>query len=290
MKKSSHSFTILTSAFLLGLFSHLVVAAEDPFAKVQIKTIEVTDNVYMLVGAGGNIGVSKGPDGLLMIDDQFGPLASKIAAALEALGDSTPTYVLNTHYHGDHTGSNAHFGTNSIIMAQHNVRLRLISEGKMPDAGLPTITYDSRAHLFFNNEDIEMIHAPSGHTDGDSMVYFRNSNVIHMGDNMFNGRFPYIDLDAGGSVKGMISAVEMILTLINDDTKIIPGHGSLATKADLEAYLEMLKETSRSVAKALKKGQSEDEIINKGLGEKWQSWGAGFITEERWIQTLVKSL
>ena len=268
-------------------------STNDRFADVKITTQQVSDKIYALFGAGGNIGVSKGKDGLLMIDDQFGPLAPKIKAALKELGDDSPTYLLNTHYHGDHTGGNDAFAPESLILAHENVRVRLLAgdqSKRFGDPALPVITYEKIAHIYFNGEEIQLIHLPKGHTDGDSIVYFTGSNVIHMGDHFFKDRFPYVDLDAGGTVNGLTANIETVLTMVNDDTRLIPGHGSLATKKDLQNYLEMLKATSSLVNNAIESGDSLDEIKARGLGSQWQNWGIGFINEERWLQTLYGSL
>ena len=189
----------------LTILSTWAQAAEDRWAKIQIKIIPVTDNIFMLEGAGGNIGVSNGDDGMLMIDDQFEPLAGKIKTALKTISAEAPTFLLNTHYHGDHTGGNAKFGSDSIIMAHHNVRIWLINEdteGNYPAEALPVITYAENASIHFNGDEIHLIHTPSGHTDGDSMIHFKGSNVVHMGDNFFKDKFPFVDIGAGGSVKG----------------------------------------------------------------------------------------
>ena len=277
---------------LLALASFYATAADDRWAKVEIKVIPVTDSIYMLTGAGGNIGVSYGSDGMLMIDDQFEPLAPKIKAALKTIGDEVPTFLLNTHYHGDHTGGNVQFGKNSIIMAHHNVRIRLVNDDtqdNLPKQALPVITYENNVSIHFNDEKIDLIHAPSGHTDGDTMVHFNQSNVVHMGDNFFNHRFPYVDIDAGGSVDGLISAIDQALNIMDDDTKVIAGHGDLGNKADLELYLVMLKETSGAVQQWVADGKTESDILSTGLDKKWASWGAHFISEELWLKTLYTS-
>ena len=276
----------------LTILSTWAQAAEDRWAKIQIKIVPVTDNIFMLEGAGGNIGVSNGDDGMLMIDDQFEPLAGKIKTALKTISAEAPTFLLNTHYHGDHTGGNAKFGSDSIIMAHHNVRIRLINEdteGNYPAEALPVITYAENASIHFNGDEIHLIHTPSGHTDGDSMIHFKGSNVVHMGDNFFKDKFPFVDIGAGGSVKGLIASVEKMLPLMDADTKIIPGHGSLANKADLERYLDMLNETSSAMKRWIADGKTEQRILDDGFEQKWDSWGTGFINEERWIKTLYAS-
>jgi cyclase len=283
MKKSL--FTLIAFASLYA------TAADDRWAKVEIKVIPVTDGIYMLTGAGGNIGVSYGSDGMLLIDDQFEPLAPKIKAALKTIGDETPTFLLNTHYHGDHTGGNVQFGEDSIIMAHHNVRIRLLNdtEGNFPKQALPVITYENNVSIHFNDEKVDLIHAPSGHTDGDTMVHFNTSNVLHMGDNFFNHRFPYVDIDAGGSVDGLITAIDHMLSIMNNETKVIAGHGELGNKTDLALYLVMLKETSTTVKQSIADGKTESDILSTGLDQKWDSWGDHFISTEMWLKTLHAS-
>ncbi|MCB1643921.1 MAG: MBL fold metallo-hydrolase [Pseudomonadales bacterium] len=279
-------------ATLLGivLMGQSALAADDRFAGVEVKTQQLTDHVYMLTGAGGNIGVSFGPDGLLMIDDQFAPMADKIRKAIGDIGAASPVWLLNTHYHGDHTGGNENFGASSIIMAHDNVRVRLL-DGEPPTAaqGLPVITFNDEASVHFNNEDIRLIHMPAGHTDGDSYVYFTLSDVLHMGDHFFKDRFPYVDLDAGGSVEGVMLGVQKALAMISKNTQIIPGHGSLANTEDLISYLDMLNQTSLIVKTAIDSGKSVEEIVEEGLGATWTTWGSGFISEERWIRTLYRN-
>jgi cyclase len=280
------------SLFILIAFASLyATAADDRWAKVEIKVIPVTDGIYMLTGAGGNIGVSYGSDGMLLIDDQFEPLAPKIKAALKTIGDETPTFLLNTHYHGDHTGGNVQFGEDSIIMSHHNVRIRLLNdtEGNFPKQALPVITYENNVSIHFNDEKVDLIHAPSGHTDGDTMVHFNTSNVLHMGDNFFNHRFPYVDIDAGGSVDGLITAIDHMLSIMNNETKVIAGHGELGNKTDLALYLVMLKETSTTVKQSIADGKTESDILSTGLDQKWDSWGDHFISTEMWLKTLHAS-
>ena len=261
--------------------------AEDRFASVQIETIPVAGSVYMLTGAGGNIGVSVGDDGMLMVDDQYAPLSDKIKAALAALGTDTPDFILNTHYHGDHMGGNINF-PDSVIMAHDNVRARLVLDTQLAPGALPVMTYSDRMSVHYNGGEIQLIHQPTGHTDGDTVVYFTAENVIHMGDNFFADRFPYVDLDAGGSVNGLILNIRETLQTANDDTLIIPGHGDLATPADLKRYLGMLEQTSGFVRSQMSEGMSLGEIIEAGLPATWEDWAWGFITEERWITTLYR--
>jgi glyoxylase-like metal-dependent hydrolase (beta-lactamase superfamily II) len=260
---------------------------EDRFAGVEITAIPVSGSVHMLVGAGGNIGVSVGDDGTLIIDDQFAPLADRITAALRGLGGDRPRLVLNTHFHGDHTGGNPVFGEAATIIAHHNVRARLAANPEFAAVGLPVVTFGDRIEVHFNGETIEVIHLPAGHTDGDSVVWFRNANVLHTGDLLFHGAFPFIDLGSGGSVPGVIVNLTRLLELVPEDVRIIPGHGPLAGKQAIRDTLEMIRATRAEVMTALGAGRSVDEIVTDGLDERWASWGAGFVNEERWIRTLA---
>jgi cyclase len=263
-------------------------AAFGQYENVTIQTQPVAGNVSMLIGAGGNIGVSAGADGILIIDDQFAPLAGRIKDALEVLGSDSPKFVLNTHFHGDHTGSNAQFGVDSLIIAHENVRKRL-KAGNAVASALPVVTYDDDVTLHFNGEEITLIYMPAGHTDTDSVVMFADSNVIHMGDHFFNGGFPFVDLNNGGTVQGLISNVEKALSWIDDDTSIIPGHGPLATKSDLMNYYGVVKDTSVAIRVMKSQRMSKEEIIEAGLDPMYESWGQGFINEQRWIETVFDS-
>lgn len=264
--------------------------ADDKYANVQISATPLKGSVYMLQGAGGNIGVSAGEDGVLIIDDQFAPLAEKIAGALGELGSDSPKYVINTHFHGDHTGSNAFFHEHksATILAHENVRVRLASGDDHNPGALPVITYDTGIKIYFNNDTLHVFHLPSGHTDGDSVIWFEEPNVLHTGDLFFNGLFPFIDLSSGGSVDGYIAAVEHLLGKINDDTIIIPGHGPKATKADYQRFLAMIKETYGAVKDAKAKGMTEQEIVAQGVAEKWKPWSWAFINEDKWLKTLYQ--
>ncbi|RUM28613.1 MAG: MBL fold metallo-hydrolase [Alteromonas sp.] len=262
--------------------------AQDRFADVEVKATAIKGSVHMLTGAGGNVGVSAGEDGILIIDDQFAPLAEKIAAQLGELGSDKPKYVINTHYHGDHTGSNAFFHSHkgATILAHENVRVRLANDEKIKPEALPTITYEDGIKIYFNGETLHVMHLAVGHTDGDSVVWFEQPNVMHTGDLFFNGRFPYIDQGAGGNVEGYMDSVKQLLAKIDDETVIIPGHGDISNKQEYSAFLAMISETF-SYVKALKQnGKTLDEIKSMGLDEKWADWSWNFINEEKWITTL----
>ena len=272
------------------LFCASQSAAQDRFADVSISVTPLNGSAYMLQGAGGNIGVSAGDDGVLIIDDQFAPLAPKISAALGDIATDTPSYVINTHYHGDHTGSNAFFHDNkgATIFAHENVRIRLANDDSIDKAALPVVTFEDGIKIHFNDETLTVFHLANGHTDGDSVVWFEEANVLHTGDLFFNERFPYIDLGAGGTVEGYIKAVEILLGKIDGKTKIIPGHGPLANKADYENFLAMIKATKTWVEEQKAAGLSVDQAVEKGLPEQYAKWDWSFITEEKWIKTLYK--
>ncbi len=276
---------IILAAVGLGASLNAIGAPADRFADVEMKATPVSGSVYMLEGAGGNIGVSIGADGTLIIDDQFAPLAEKIIAALKDLGGDRPKLILNTHYHGDHTGSNPEMGTTGTIISHDNVRVRLLAEENFARSGLPLVTFDDDVNVHFNDDDIELIHGPSGHTDGDSVVWFKKANVIHMGDQFFNGFFPYIDVGSGGSVDGFIANVERVLAMVPADIKVIPGHGPLASKDDLAAAIGVVKKSSGEVRAALNSGTSAETIAGK-LDADYPGWGSGFISAARWIQII----
>lgn len=288
---------ILLVAAIVGLFNTSVAAHDDLIVGVEkqqqdvtIKTQKVAGNVYVLYGQGGNIGVSAGKDGLLMIDDQFERIADKIKAALKKLGSDTPRYIFNTHFHGDHTGGNPVFGKTGIIVAQDNVRKRLLmNEKPFPDFALPMITYANSISIHFNGEEVRAVHFPKAHTDGDTVLFFTTSNVVHLGDHFFAGRFPFVDLNSGGSVSGLVKNIGELMQQIPSDAKIIPGHGEVSNLDGLKEYHQMLIDTTLIVRKAMKDKKSLDEIKKAGLPEKYKDWGTGFIKTDAWIETIYKS-
>ena len=281
--------TLPTIACFLLVTSVAALAQRD-FSNVQIKTIPVAGNIHMLEGSGGNIAVSTGPDGVLIVDDQFAPLAEKITAAIERLDQGSIKFVLNTHWHGDHTGGNAHFGKKASIVAHANVRKRLADKSDTPKEALPIVTFDNGASVHINGEEIRLIHLGPGHTDGDSVIYFTKSGVFHMGDLFFNGRFPFVDLGSGGDVAGLLKCIEAALQKIPADAKIILGHGALGTRADLEKYRDMLVETIALVKKAQSDGKSLADLKAAGMPEKYKDWGSGFINTTRWLEITYNSL
>jgi len=287
---------------LLTLFSTQILAHGDDSnfenrQDIQVKTTKVNGNVYMLQGRGGNVGALTGMDGLLIVDDDYKVVSTKLAAALKDLGSEKPRFVLNTHWHGDHTEGNEFFGKDAIIIAHVNVRKRLLDPpvifgqktAPYPAFALPIVTYTESMSLHVNGEEIRLVHFPNGHTDGDTVVFFKNANVVHLGDDFFVGRFPFIDIDSGGSVQGLINNVGELIKQIPADAKLIPGHGPLGTLDDLKAYQQVLIETSNLIQAEMKKGKSVDEIKKGGLPEKFKDWGSGFIKTDAWIDIVYRS-
>jgi len=279
---------------LAGLCAFLLVAAsgraQQDFSKVEIKTTHVAGSVYLLEGAGGNIAVSAGADGLLIVDDQFAPLADKIEVALSKLNKGSLRYVLNTHFHGDHTGGNVFFGKNAAIIAQDNVRRRLNSPTLKVKGGLPVITFSNSLSLHFNGEEIRIRHLPPGHTDGDSIVEFTGSRVDHTGDQFFSGRFPNIDPGGGGNVRGFIRNVDELVKTIPAEVQIIPGHGPLSTAKELREFQTMLRETSSLVQERVAAGKTLDEVQAAGLPEQWSRWAVPTLPTRRWLELLYQGL
>lgn len=294
----------MKSSFLLGLSLAVMIvgpaAAQTDFDKVEIKPQQLAPGVAVLFGAGGNIGVSYGPDGTVLIDDQFAPLTAKIQKAVADLGAAPVKYLINTHWHGDHSGGNENFGNaGAMIMAHDNVRVRMASEqdrgGRKtpasPKAALPVITYDGGLTLHLNGEDVRAIHVKPGHTDGDSIIYWTKSNIIHMGDTFFNKvTFPFVDLSSGGNVRGVVKAADTALALANDETKIIPGHGPIATKADLQAYRNMVSGIIAKVSAAMKQGKSLAAIKAMKPASGYGVKDDGFISGDAFVEAVYKSL
>jgi len=288
-------FACLSAGFCFG--------QDQDFSKVQIKVTKVAGSVYMLQGAGGNIGASVGEDGIVVVDDQYAPLADKIQAALKGITDKPVRFIINTHYHEDHTGGNEFFQKQAPIIAQDNVRKRLEEGGQAGNGGslhfeakaqpkdaLPIITFDHDVTVHLNGEDIRALHFPAGHTDGDSVIYFPKSNVVHMGDDFVTYGFPFIDVDGGGSIDGMISGVEGAIAKLPPDVKIIPGHGGVSNLDDVHAYVNMLKETRAAVQDALNKKMTLAEMKEKKILDPWKKYSGDFISEDVFLETVYNSL
>jgi glyoxylase-like metal-dependent hydrolase (beta-lactamase superfamily II) len=279
------------------------LAQGQDFSKVQIKVSKVGGNVYMLQGAGGNIGASVGDDGIVVVDDQYAPLAEKIQEALKGITDKPVRFIINTHYHGDHTGGNEFFQKQAPIIAHDNVRKRLETGGQagnggsmhmdqkaQPIGGLPILTFDHDVTVHLNGEDIRALHVPAGHTDGDSVIYFLKSNVVHMGDDFVTYGFPFIDVNSGGSIDGMIAGVEAAIAQLPADVKIIPGHGPVSNLDDVHSYVKMLKETRAAVQAALDKKMTLDQMKEKKILDPWKKYSGDFVNEDVFLETLYNSM
>ncbi len=267
--------------------------------EVNIEAVKLTEQIYMLKGQGGNIGLFVGEDAVFMIDDQFARLTPKILSAIKKITDKPVTYLINTHWHGDHTGGNENMAKEgALIVAHDNVRKRMsvdqIVRGRAkkasPKSAMPVITFSEDMMMHINNEDVFISHIHNAHTDGDALIYFMKNNVIHMGDSYFQGAFPYMDLDAGGSIDGYIAGIKKLISLTNDETKIIPGHGNVSSKSELKPYLEMLITLRNRVKAEIEKGKTLEEVVtNKSITKEFTSFSS-WITEEKIKTAIYKSL
>jgi glyoxylase-like metal-dependent hydrolase (beta-lactamase superfamily II) len=286
----------------LATVAGVAVAQQQDFSKVEIKVTKVAGNVYMLEGSGGNIAASVGDDGIVIVDDQFAPLPDKIRAALKGITTKPLKFIINTHYHFDHTGGNLPLH-DATIVAHDNVRKRLAQANVIGNGGgvkfdqpanpkeaLPVITFQHDVTLHLNGEDIRALHAPSGHTDGDSIVFFPKSNVVHFGDDFVRYGFPFIDINGGGSSKGMIAALETAMTQLPKDVKVIPGHGALATLDDVRSYVTMLKETRGVVEQGVKAGKTLEQLKQEKVLAPWQKFSGQMISTDLFIETLYNEL
>jgi cyclase len=288
---------------LLFYTSYLLPAQDQDLSKVEMKVTHVAGSVYMLQGAGGNIGASVGEDGIVIVDDQYAPLADKIKSALKGITDKPIRFIINTHYHEDHTSGNAIFQKDAPVIAQDNVRKRLqegVTAGNLgsvtavhkpqPKEALPILTFDHDVTVHLNGEDIRALHYPHGHTDGDSIIFFPKSNVVHMGDDFVRYGFPFIDLGGGGSVEGMIAALEEIIPKLPADVKVIPGHGEISTLDDVRTYVGMLKDTRAVVENGIKQGKTLNQLKQEKVLAKWEKYKNDFISSDAFIETLYNDL
>jgi cyclase len=291
---------LLIATFFTGI-SNMVAADDNKFKDVVIKTIEVRDGIYMLMGAGGNIGVSIGEDGVFLIDDQFAPLTEKIKAAVTKLSDQPIKFLINTHWHGDHTGGNENLGEENVLIVAHdNVYARMSVDTlnafgsttpASPQQALPVITFNDTVTFRLNGHEIKAFHQSNAHTDGDSVIQFKEANVLHMGDVFFNGVYPFIDTSSEGSIDGVIRTVENILSMVDDKTKIIPGHGELSDKKGLKKYLALLTTLRSRMQKLIDEGKSVDEIVAmKPYADYDDSFGGGFMKPEPFMRIVYDSL
>jgi len=293
----------LTHILAAALLAALTAAAQDQdFSKVEIRTTPLTDHVYMLMGAGGNLAVSAGDDAVFLVDDQFAPLTEKIAAAIAKISPKPVKFVINTHWHFDHTGGNENLGKGgTLIFAHENVRRRMDSEQFIafmnmkqppsPKAALPVVTFTASMSFHLNGEEIRAIHVANAHTDGDAIIHFTGSDVIHMGDVFFNGMYPFIDASSGGSIDGMVAACDQGLALANDRTKIIPGHGPLGDRAQLREYRDMLATIAARIKPLVAAGRSVEQVVaakpTAGFDEKF---GKGFVGPDKFAEMVAGSL
>ena len=289
---------------LIGLFAVLApcAVAQQNFDDVQIEVIDVAEGLHMLVGQGGNIGVSTGGDGVFVVDDQFAPLTEKILAAIGGISDAPVRFLVNTHWHFDHTGGNENMGdAGAVIVAHENVRTRMSVEGFIeafgrqtpaaPPGALPVITFTDGLAFHWNGDDIKVVHVENAHTDGDAIIHFTGANALHMGDTYFSGMYPFIDLGSGGSIDGMIAAAETGLARADDETKIIPGHGPLSNKGELSAYRNMLHSVRIAIAEGIQNGMSKEEVVAAKPTSAFDAdWGGGFMQPDVWVGILYDSL
>jgi cyclase len=289
-------------AAVLVLVAAPLVAQQQDFSKVEVKAEKVAEGVYMLTGSGGNIGLSVGRSGTYVIDDQYAPLTEKITAAIRAITPEPARFVVNTHWHGDHTGGNENMGkAGALLVAHENVRRRMSAEQfnatfdrktpPSPEAALPVVTFTDAVTFHWNGDEIRVYHVPPAHTDGDAIVHFVKANVVHAGDVFFNGSYPYVDVSSGGRIDGVIAAAERVLAGIDEKTRIIPGHGPVGTKADLQAYHDVLKTLRDRVAKLKAEGKSRDEVIAaKPTADHDAKWGGGFMKGDVFTGLVYDSL
>ncbi|MFT5568219.1 MAG: cyclase [Cyclobacteriaceae bacterium] len=290
------------SLLLVLLLLPMFLFAQTDWSAVEIKTNEVTDKIAFLVGRGGNIGVLHGPDGVMIVDDDFAPLSEKITEALAALSQSDLKFIVNSHYHGDHTGGNENLSANGAsIVAHQKVRERLGTTfynelmdreiASKPESYWPTITFKEDLTFFLNGEEVKIQYVPNTHTDGDAVVFFATSNVIHTGDAFVRYGYPYIDVAAGGSIDGFIAAQRTIMEMANQSTKIIPGHGELSDIVDVQELLDMLLATRQIIATHKSQGKILDEILTLNpLADYHEKWSGSFINSDLFTRSIFDSL
>ena len=291
---------IRTALPLVALLAACGATAQQTPPETSIRVEKIAPGVAVLFGSGGNIGLSYGEDGNVLIDDQFAPLTPKILAAVATVDPDPIQFLINTHFHGDHTGGNENLaGKGAIIVAQDNVRTRMGQEnmvlgGKVapsPKGALPIVTFAQDMSVYRNGDRLHIFYAPHAHTDGDAIIHFEKANVVHMGDTFFNGLYPFVDLDSGGSIQGVIAAADRVIALANDQTRIIPGHGPVASKADLIAYRAYLADVSGKIAAAIKTGKTLDQVKAMKPSAAYDAkYGGQFIKPDAFVTEVYDSL
>lgn len=292
----------LAAALAAALALAAPAAAQQDFSKVEVKAEKLADTVWMLTGAGGNLGLSAGEDAVFLVDDQYAPLTEKIAAAIAQVSPKPVRFVLNTHWHGDHVGGNEKLGrAGAVIVAHDNTRKRLSTEQflemwratvkPLPKAGLPVVTFSRDTTFHLNGEEIRAFHVPRAHTDGDVIVHFAGSDVIHMGDVFWNRLYPLIDTGSGGTIDGMVAAVDRALALAGPGTRIIPGHGPLAARGELAAYRDMLATIGSRIKAMIREGKKLEEIVDANPTADFDAaWGKGFIPPRKFAEMVAMNL
>jgi len=289
----------MKNLILLALImSSNLANAEDDFSKEVVKSTPLTSSMYMLEGAGGNMTALIGDDGVFLVDDDFAPMAEKLLTKLKELKGASPRYIVNTHFHYDHTGGNEVFGPTATIIAATGVRDRLMKEqtlwkkqhSPVPPQALPTLTFEQTLFLYVNGEDIQILHLPDGHTDGDTVVFFPRNKVASLGDLYFSGMYPIFHPEHNGSLGGYAKNIEKILKQLPDDCKIVAGHGPLSTKAELAKYHRMILASIATVKKGIKSGLTLEQIQKAGLAPEWEPFSHGYVTTDRWIAMVYGSL
>jgi len=280
----------------------LSLSAQANYDSVMVKTIPAGPGVYMLLGAGGNVALAVGDDFAFLVDDQYAPMSAKILAAVKAVTDKPVRFLVNTHWHGDHAGGNENMTKAGVVIVAHdNVRTRMSTEQFIaafnsrtppsPKAALPVVTFTESVAFYLGDETIHAVHVPPAHTDGDAIVHFTRANTLHMGDTFFNGRYPFVDLSSGGSFEGMIRAVDAGLKYANDSTRIIPGHGALATRADLMSYRAVLVGIRDRVAALIQQGKTKEQVIAAKPSAQWdETWGSGFMKPDVFLGIVYDSM